>query len=479
MKLSKKVLEAKWSEETSKWTVQLEDQNTFRRFSDCADALIIALGNLNQWKWPEIDGLQSFKGALLHTAAWDTKFDYKNKKVAVIGAGSSGIQVVPAIQPHVSHLDHYIRSRTWVATTFAQESLRKRADSAENLMFSSQEIAVWKEDPEHYLAFRKSLEAELQSGHIITQRGSDAQIAARETFTQLMRDRLKSKPAIADHILPRFPPLCKRLTPGPGYLEALTQPNVAAIPVGISNIDERGIVTTDWIHRPVDAIICATGFDTSYKNRFPIYGEKGMSLQERWKDYPESYLGITIDSFPNLFTALGPNSTQGTGNLLVVLERIASYTALCLAKLQSQNIQSMQPSHLAVKNFTSFCHEYFKGTVYTEECASWYKSGPEGKVTALWPGSSLHAIEALKQVRWEDFEFTYCDGNAFGWFGDGWSKRDGGSEEEKTFYLDGQKMIYEPLDPQEQKWMRNPEAVSRTSEGGELTENKPESNKKS
>ena len=353
---------------------------------------------------------------------------------------------MPSLQPDVEHLDHYVRGRTWIAGTFARDELDKRAGNAGNFDFTEEEKKNWAKDPVLYLAFRKKIEAELQGGHVVTMRGSDAQKSAREEFTQTMKKRLSKKPQVADHLLPNFPPLCKRLTPGPGYLEALTAENVDVVPTQISHVTSTGITTTDGIHRPVDAIVCATGFDTSFQNRFPIYGVNGTSLNEAWRDCPSSYLGMTVDGFPNHFMSLGPNSGLGTGNLLMVLERQSTYFGACLAKMQTQNISAMTPKPTAVQNFTDFCDQYFKGTVFSEECSSWYKGGKKaGRISALWPGSSLHAIQVLENPRWEDFDYSYVDGNEFGWFGNGWSHRDRGDDMARTYYLDGQAMLHEPL----------------------------------
>ena len=374
----------------------------------------------------------------------------QGRKVAVIGAGSSGIQIVPSIQPEVEHLDHYVRGRTWIADPFAGEELDKRGITSGNFQFTDEEKSKWHNDPTSYLAFRKKVEAELQGGHMVTMRGSDDQKNALEAFTTSMRNRLSSKPEIADHLLPTFPPLCKRLTPGPGYLEALTAANVSVIPTSISKVTPTGIIDAEGTHRAVDAIVCATGFNTSYRNRFPIYGSNNVLLSEKWRDRTSNYLSMTVDGFPNFFMSLGPNSSLGTGNLLILLERVSTYIGQCLAKMQTQNITTMAPRPCAVEAFSNFCDQYFKDTVFSEKCSSWYKSGKEGRVTALWPGSSLHAIQVLESPRWEDFEYQYVDGNEFGWFGNGWSVRDRGDEMARTYYLDGQNMLHWPLDKNEE-----------------------------
>jgi len=290
---------------------------------------------------------------------------------------------------------------------------------------------------------------------MVPMRGSHAQQEARKDFTQSMHNRLSKKPNIADHLLPEFPPLCKRLTPGPGYLEALTAENVSVIPKSIAKVTSNGIVDGDGTHREVDAIVCATGFDTSFQNRFPIYGLNGTALKERWRDRPSSYLSMIVDGFPNLFMSLGPNSAVGTENLLMLIERVSTYIGQCLAKIKTQNISTIVPKTRAVENFSDFCDQYFKGTVYSEECSSWYKSGTQGRVTALWPGSSLHAIQALETVKWEDFDYEYGDGNEFGWFGNGFSVRDHGDEMARTYYLDGQSMLHWPTEGNKRRRLKD------------------------
>src|SRR5438067_1939617 len=98
---------------------------------------------------------------------------------------------------------------------------------------------------------------------------------------------------------------------GPGYLEALSEQNVDVILNPIERVVPTGVQTNDGRVREVDAIICATGFDTTYKNRFPIYGRNGLKLSDKWREFPDSYLGVTTTNFPNFFMFLGPNSNLG------------------------------------------------------------------------------------------------------------------------------------------------------------------------
>jgi cation diffusion facilitator CzcD-associated flavoprotein CzcO len=425
IKLQHQIVQARWVAEESKWHVQVKNLVSGRIFQDTCDIFISAAGALNDWKWPKIPGLHSFKGKLLHSANWDESYDYSNKRVAVVGAGSSGIQIVPGVQPTVKHLDHYVRGKTWIATTFARAKVEERGQGLDNFHFTPEDIQTFKNSPETYQQFRKEIELELQSAHGATLRGSVEQKDALADFTLKMRTRLAKKPELVDQLMPSFPPLCRRLTPGPGYLEALVEPNVDVISTEIREIVEDGIITEDGIHRPVEAIMCATGFDTSFTPRYPIYGINNLALSEKWKATPSTYISITVDQFPNFFVYLGPNSGLGAGNLLVLLEKMADYFTECVSKIQRDNIAAMCVKPQSVEQFVGHCDKYFERTVFTEKCRSWYKNGTvNGRVSALWPGSSLHAMEVFSHPRWEDFDYTYVNSNPFGWFGNGWTENE-------------------------------------------------------
>lgn len=128
----------------------------------------------------------------------------------------------------------------------------------------------------------------------------------------------------------------------------------------------------------------------------------------------------------------------------MMIESEGDYIIKCIRKMQKENIRSMEVKSRMVENFTQFTKSYFKRTVYMDECKSWYKvkHGAEERITGLWPGSSLHAIETFRSPRWEDFDYVYDDeeegqeGNRLAWLGNGWSSAqvddDGG---DLAFYL--------------------------------------------
>ncbi|KAM0185246.1 hypothetical protein ACHAPI_012236 [Fusarium lateritium] len=465
VRLSHKCLQATWDESRAKWTVRLQrvDVDPPVIIEDECDVFITGTGLLNEWKWPSIPGLHDFKGTILHTANWQDNFTAEGKRVAVIGAGSSGIQVVPALVNKVKTIDHYVRGKSWIATQGSEDLLKKELEeegepqSANNVIYGEDQKKAWRDDPEAYIAYRKQLEFRLQGSHQISYLGSARHNQARVSYTANMRDKLKSKPELFDTLLPDFPPLCKRLTPGPGYLEALIQPHVATITSPISYIDPSGIVTKDGTRRPVDAIVCATGFQTGPRSGsgFPIYGRDGINLREKQANHSKSYLGLATDNFPNFFQSLGPNTFPGTGNLLIMIEQTHHYMAKVLLRLAYGQVRTIEPKRKQVDNFTNFCKQYFDKTVYTQQCESWCKAPPKRlgdktRITALWPGSSVHAIRALSEVRWDDYDIEYEGSDDFGWFGNGSTFGDADPTldlnlEDLTWYINKTDFLHNPL----------------------------------
>ncbi|GAA6006877.1 hypothetical protein JCM10207_009123 [Rhodosporidiobolus poonsookiae] len=435
---------AKWNDETSQWhlSFDLVDEAGKKQGEKTviADVVVQCLGGLARWDWPNIPGIHDFKGKKLHSASYPDQPDAEtDKTVAVIGSGSSSVQIVPTLQKYAARVDNYVRGATWIATPFASTELLKRQPDANNYKFTEEEKKRFREDKEGYVEFRKSMEHELNNIHGVTIQGSALQVGAVEAFRQLMEKKLASKPEIAKTLIPTFAVGCRRLTPGPGYLEALVAPNVDFISTGIKRITETGIEANDGTHRDYDTIVCATGFDTSFRPRIPIIGKNGSNVQDLWEDVPTHYLSMFVGpDHPNYFCINGPNSSLGSGSLLILFEKEVDYLTKVIDKMVRENYKTIAVKQGAVADWMEYVHSYFPRTVFGTKCRSWYKKGAEeGPVVALWPGSVGHAMDVLKNPRWEDFEFTSAapQKNRFGWVGNGWSQNEleGGNT---AYYLD-------------------------------------------
>ncbi|PYI36755.1 FAD/NAD(P)-binding domain-containing protein [Aspergillus indologenus CBS 114.80] len=438
LRLQQKIERAAWQPEKGKWLVtiqDLKDQQTPRRYEEELDVLINAIGHFNAWKLPDYEGIDTYEGTLFHSSNWNHEVDLQGKRVALIGNGASGLQVLPSIQPIAQHVDHYARNRTWVADSFGTTGVRR----LEPNLFSEAQLESFK-DPDTYLQYRKSVEEGYFSRFGAVFKNTPENQELREKWTTLMLSRIGKDSTLADKIIPDFPPNCRRPTPGPGYLEALGQKNVSYIQTPIQRFTPTGIVTTDGVERPVDVVICATGANVDHAPPFSIIANN-VDLKEAWTHdglygFPYNYLGMATPGFPNLLWIGGPHSTGQGGSVPNCLENQITYIAKLLRKLRAQGIKSLAPSKAATDDFVEYCDTFYPRTVWTgnddstpgqKNCRSWYNGGrPGGRIHGLFPGSASHLNYLRRDPRWEDWEYTYTNpsGNRFAYFGNGWTQRE-------------------------------------------------------
>ncbi len=380
--------------------------------------------------------MERYQGLIRHVSNWDPTFVATGKKVAVIGNGASGIQLVPSLQTASHHLDHYARSKTWIAGSFAGDER-----TLEPQYFTPEKLESFTK-PAEYLKFRKELEEKYWRRFASQIRGSEKNSSLREDFIRTMAERLKRKPEILRSIVPDFSPHCRRLTPGPGYLEALCADNVDFIQTPIKHFTARGIETEDGKVRDVDAVFCATGANTDMIPPFPIVS-RGINLQSAWKPdgefgFPYTYLGLATPGFPNLLFIGGPHANGPSGTFPHGMETQITYYAKLLRKVSSQRIKSISPLRRAADDFVEYSDAYFPTTVLTENCSSWANGGrPGARIHGLWPGSAAHVTLVRRDPRWEDWEYEYLSssGNRFAYFGNGWTKKEQDPSSDMTAYL--------------------------------------------
>ncbi|OIW24555.1 FAD/NAD(P)-binding domain-containing protein [Coniochaeta ligniaria NRRL 30616] len=436
-KLGQNVEATDWDESKSVWRLSIRDVASGELRVEEAEFVLTALGRFNAWRLPDYPGISEYKGLLRHASHWDPTFDPAGKKVAVIGNGASGIQLVANLQPVVAHLDHYARNRTWIAASWAGDER-----TLEPQPISDEQKKSF-EDPEVYLKFRKELENKYWRRFATFFKDHPDNQALRDNFTKIMRKRLAKKPELLEDIVPDFSPNCRRLTPGPGYLEAITEDNVDYIRTPIKRFTETGIETTDGKHREVDAIFCATGANVDMVPPFPIRAN-GQDLATTWRPggkhgYPYTYLGLATPGFPNLLFVHGPHGTGPSGTVPHSVEVQLTYFAKLLRKASREGIKSITPSQKAADDFVEYADAFFAKTVLSDNCSSWYNGGrPGGRIHGIWPGSAGHVTAVRREPRWEDWEYEYLSdtGNRFHWyFGNGWTRKEADPESDMTSYL--------------------------------------------
>ncbi|KAL2836227.1 putative dimethylaniline monooxygenase [Aspergillus pseudodeflectus] len=434
VKLSHSVVGAWWDEHRGKWRVRVQPgEEGTEAFEDEGDVLINATGVLNNWKWPQVPGVEKFEKKL-HSASWDTSIELEDKVVGVIGNGSSAVQIIPAILPKVKQLKAFMRSPTWITAGFAQ---KYAGENGANFDYSEEQKQKFRDDPAEYLHYRKMVEEELNQRFKFIINGTPAQKEALAFAQAEMTRKLNGREDLVSKLVPTdYAVGCRRPTPGNGFLECITDEKCSVTFESITEVTETGIITQDGVHHDMDVLVCATGFDVSFKPKFPIVGKSGLELKDAWAKQPDTYLSATIPHFPNYFMINGPFGPYGHGSILPIIEIITRYIEKFLTKLARENIKSFYPKQEAVDDFRRHRELFLLRTAWSSPCRSWFKGGTVDGPILMWPGSRLHFFEALAEPRFEDYEWEYRLNNRFSYFGNGFSQREIDGDN-ITWYIDG------------------------------------------
>lgn len=237
----------------------------------------------------------------LFIAAWNHDVDFSGKTAAVIGNGSTSVQIVPQLQKICKNLQVYMRSSTWISPPFGAGALASDLTKGQEVdpghrqyKFTDADKRKFREDPAYHLDFRKRIEAEINGLFGMYRQGSDLSNLFRDVITKEMHRRMgPGHEELKERIIPKWAPGCRRISPGDGYLEALVQPNVENIFSGIKKVTKEGILTEDGREHKFDVLVCATGFKVAFKPGFKVVNGEGKSIQEDWGDGVNLYFGVS------------------------------------------------------------------------------------------------------------------------------------------------------------------------------------------
>jgi Predicted flavoprotein involved in K+ transport len=396
-----------WDEKQSVWNVTVRRKDGSEEVIR-ANAVINGHGPVNRFKWPNIPGLESFKGRRLHTATWDTSLDLTGKRVAVIGTGASGAQLIPAIADKVSELTVFQRSRHWVMPSPAGEDL-----VTEGVKYAMRHIP-------HYLEWYRFriywFAADGLYPNVLLDpewpKDSPSVSAVNEAMRQFAVGHIErtfaDRPDLKEKLTPDFPVFSKRiiLDRGPYYTTYL-KPNVHLEQGGIEKITANGITMTDGREIEVDVLVCATGFDVAnMMGNLEIVGEGGKRLRDDWgTEDPRAYFGLMIPGFPNYFHTVGPNSAPNhAAGQNLISERQVNYAIECLDWVNAEGKAALEPTPSAFDAWQHKVEEQMVHMIWSHPRAYSYYNNSKKRNFLSWPWRLIDFWNECQGPRKEDFK---------------------------------------------------------------------------
>ncbi|WP_198412746.1 flavin-containing monooxygenase [Cryobacterium flavum] len=325
IQLATSITDAAYEEDSGLWVLATSKGEEVR-----ARYLISAVGTLSDAYKPAFDGLASFRGEVYHTGHWpqDHDVDFTGKRVGIIGTGSSGVQLIPIIAESAAALTVFQRTPQYVLParnrplaeelkTLAKENwpeLRERAVATGRPLPKAQELAVEASQEERNAVYEQAwLTGGMSLRDCYGDHMSDPE--ANELVAEFVRKKIReaiTDPDVAEQLLPYYIFGAKRLILGTGYYEAFNRDNVSIVDVKkapIVCITDSGVETSDGFYE-LDVLILATGYDaiTGGLTSLNPRGRDGVRLRDVWSKGVQSYLGLAVSGFPNMFIMHGPQT---------------------------------------------------------------------------------------------------------------------------------------------------------------------------
>jgi cation diffusion facilitator CzcD-associated flavoprotein CzcO len=365
IRLGTTVTEAAWDDDAGRWTLQTSAGPVSAR------VLIAGMGPLTEPRIPDLPGLDTFEGAVFHSARWDHEHDVSGERVAAIGTGASAIQFVPAIQPRVERLHVFQRTAPWVVP-HTNRPIRE----AERRLYG------W------LPALQKALRAAVYAGREVLVLGFVKNPKLMRILERLSRRHMRtqiSDPELLERVTPDYTIGCKRILPSNRWYPTLGQPNVELVTSPIRAVRPRSIVAADGTEREVDTIIFGTGFHvTDMPIGDWVRGRDGKRLADAWEGSPRAHLGCTVAGFPNLFLLLGPNTGLGHGSMVYMIESQINHVSDALRVMQERGAAIAEVKPEVQQAYNREIDAKMTGTVWNTGCSSWYIDDT-GRNPTLWP----------------------------------------------------------------------------------------------
>ncbi len=401
------VTHARFDDATGTWQVAVKTADGREEVLE-ANAVISAVGQLNRPKWPDIPGMERFRGISFHSTEWEHEHDLIGKKILVIGTGASAFQFAPEVAKVADQVTIFQRTPPWMAPVptyhdgvppekhwllnhvpYYQKWYRFAMfwNSAEGILFAVKKDPSWND-----------------RNHAISPENDQL----RQVLTDWITELCDGDQDLLAKSIPQYPPGAKRILFDNGnWIRALKRDNVQVVTDPIAEITETGVVTESGARYDADVLIYGTGFQASrFLWPMKITGRGGLDLQQHWDGDPRAYLGITIPGFPNLFCCYGPNTNiVVNGSIVFFSECEVRYILGCIRLLLEQGHAALDCKPEVHDAYNERIDEGNLEMAWgAANVPTWYKND-KGRVTQNWPFTLVEFWKQTRAPNPEDYQF--------------------------------------------------------------------------
>jgi cation diffusion facilitator CzcD-associated flavoprotein CzcO len=384
---------ARWDEDAKVWRVALAGGQTL-----AARYLITATGFLSQPHTPDIPGITTFAGEIIHTAAWHDDYDSENRRVAIIGTGATAVQLIPELAEKVTDLTVYQRTPIWVVPKIDVRFSERAKRLFARLPFTQRAIRAVTDAIYEFMIFT----AVLHHRYFRRLNIAASDLAKIHRFASIRDKELRKK------LTPDYDFGCKRPTFSNSYYRTFTRPHVHLQTAGIARIEPDGIVANDGTKTVIDTLVLATGFDL-WEANFPaieIVGRGGRNLGKWWRDTRfQAYQGVSMPYFPNYLSLASPYAFLGL-NFFNTMEYQMRHMARLFDELRRRNGTTFEVTEEANARFLDRMTELLGTSLFTlGDCATSrsYYFNPSGEATLLRPMSTRAAVREASRFPLSDY----------------------------------------------------------------------------
>ncbi|MFB8001355.1 flavin-containing monooxygenase [Nocardia sp. NPDC056000] len=381
------------------WRITLDNGSVLT-----ARFVIGAVGGLEQPHNPDIPGLADYTGKIMHSSRWDHDYDYRGKRVAVIGTGASALQLIPELAKDVSRLTVYQRRAIWIAPKpdFAMGPV---LNSVLNFPPLQQTVRF---------VGNVGVNAGLGAGLAVSNypRVTSAGLTVGETALKSYLFAQVRDPELRRKLTPDYRLGCKRPSVSNSYFRTFTKPHVDLVTDAIERFTPTGIVSADGLERDVDMVVLATGFkvmEKGYTPPYPIYGRDGLELGEFWDaNRFQAYQGVSVPKFPNAFLIVGPYA-YAPGSYIPLIEATSAHAARVIGEARRRRatcVEVRQDPH--DRYFARMDRRAKRTHLFSQGCvtSNTYYINYQGDGAAFRPSTQLEMYWENRHFPLEDYRFT-------------------------------------------------------------------------